>query len=321
MQKDNAIQRFGIWTGVLLILGVLLPIIIPRVGLMFPNFELLGIAGIPFTLKIYLFFPIIGGILCFAALAQQKWLVRGILYLIAGFLPYLIGLTMQGEALMMGRQMTMGGVGFGVSGALKGIVGLTFPLGLIGLISAAFAGQANPQSKIVPWVALGGGALLGLSLLIPISMPGSRGFVNILISPITAIIEEQIIMAILMLILVVCLVIAAVSGIIWGLKAKDGVNKSRVIKLSLRIGFIQLLVFGVLALLIEAADGGEFFGAALMIIPAAFKMVGMLVGPFFAKCLGVAELIAWQGTSLPPAGGDSTEVKMTNPSTEPNPFT
>ena len=59
MQKDSAIQRFGIWTAILLILGVLLPIIIPRGGLMFPNFELLGIAGVPFTLKLYLFFPII----------------------------------------------------------------------------------------------------------------------------------------------------------------------------------------------------------------------------------------------------------------------
>lgn len=278
---------------------------------MWPNFELLGEDMIPFSLKLYLIFPIIGAVLCFVALAQQKWMIRGILYLVAGFIPYLISLSLQGEALLMGRTMTTGGMGMGATGVLTGFLGIAFTVGLLALISASFIGGVNRQNRFAPWIALGGGCLLALSLLIPIDVPGN-GFANILISPIWAIGEGEIFIGIILLIFVVCMVIAAVNGILWGVKAAQGANKSSIIKLVLRIGFIQLLVFGVLGMLFNGGRG-NFLEMLVFIVPAILKGVGMIVGPFFAKCLGIIELVTWQGNTTPPAGGDSTVLKVEAP--------
>jgi hypothetical protein len=316
MLKHPTIQRLGLFAGLLLIIGFIFPVIIPfgRSYISFPNIEMMFQRMVPFTLRLYMFFPVIGAVLCFVALSQGKSMTRAILYLIAGFFPWLLELEMGSE---MGD--STGGMGTTMFGGgilnMGTFISTMFNFGLLGLIVGAISGDINRGNRIAPMVALVGGGLVALSLVFPMGW-GEFGGPSILLILPFQLFSEMPLVSLGLLVFYGLLIPACVFGIIWGIRHQSGVNHSKRIKSFVGGAFLWIAIFIFLAMVVNIVEHLDGITAMLMVITVYVKMIGMIVGPFLAKCCGLTEIIANIGHN--PDAGDGM-VKM-NPNPSQNPF-
>jgi hypothetical protein len=295
-QKYPSIQRFGLYTAILLILGVLFPILVPGhdgLELMFVNFYILDLPVVPFSAKLYVLFPLLGGILCIVALFLKNNIGRSILYLTVGFMPYFLALIITNDIWNMLDGFPGSRGGFDMP-SMSVQLSYLMPIGLMGLIVAAFVGSNDRENRVAPWLALGGGSLLFLMLIIPTRFGESNlGDTPIIWWPIKAM-EEDFVTGFIILSFVVLIVAACLLGILWGAKHKTGLNHALRIKILLRIAFLELVVFGILLALVRM-DSLDKLQILLVILFGLLKVMGMFVAPFYAKCLGFMEIVTYIG--------------------------
>jgi hypothetical protein len=299
MKRHASIQRFGLLTGILLLIGFFFPVIFgwEEGEMFFPNIMLLSQEIIPFSLKLYLVLPLFGGIACLVALAFKNHYVRAGLYIFSGFAPWLLEYWMTSEMLSMSSGMGGGLLGGGWMPAGSTIMNFLLSFGIIGMIAASFAGRVNPTSKVIPYFALAGSSMFLLGMLFPIEFTGDRMSV-LLIIPFQSLAEAPL-LALMFIVLEVLLVGAAVLGILWGIQHKKGVNHAFWMKTTLRIAMVYFVVAIFCVLLYQFSGRGRLDMGILVLSFIYLKALGMFIAPFFAKALGIMELLAFAKNSAP----------------------
>lgn len=293
-QQDPRLYSLGRLTGIFLILGFILPVMIPSyrgVEFMFPNIQALFMGELPFSAIVMLIWPLIGGILAFVALGKEGNGTRALFFLVIGFLPMLFGSSM--------TSMMAGGMGRGMRGmdglGVLGMGGSTMffaSTGLLFLIAGAISGRIR-NNHFLPAVIAGiGGGMILLALLIPVG----GGYTSIV--PISApfmMIEQAPLQAIGIIIMMVLLIVAAVNGLTWAFKNKEGVNKADSILNMLKGAFWFIIAFIFINMFIYT--GGRGMGMAILtLIFMIIKVVTMAGGILFAKVMAISEVISYEGS-------------------------
>jgi len=297
-RQDLGLYSLGRLAGIFLILGFFLPVITPSyrgIDFMFPNIQALFMEGIPFSAVILLIWPLIGGILAFVALSKEKNGTRALFYLAIGFLPNLFGSSM--GSMMSGGMGGMRGMGdFGMLAMGGGSTIFFFSTGLLFLLAGAISGRVRRNHYLPAIIAGIGGGMLLLALLMPIGGGmGRGGFSTMPIAAPFMLLEEAPLQAIGFIILMVLIISAAVNGLTWAFKHKEGVDKSDGIVTLLKSAFWFIVVFIFINLLIYS--GGRRMGMAILVyVFMVIKVVAMAGGILFAKVLAIAEITSYEGS-------------------------
>jgi hypothetical protein len=306
MQKHVSFQRLGLVTGIGLLLGFFLPIIIDldEGEMFFPNILFLVNELFPFSVKLYLLLPLLGGIACLVALVPSNAYIRAGLYFFAGFAPWLLEYFMTAELLSYSSGMGMNFMSGSMFPSSSTIMGFLLRFGLVGMLAAAFAGRAIPQNKFAPYVAIVGSVMVLLAMVFPVQ--SADGHWSILLAIPFETLGSNAVFSALILILFALLMAAAFLGILWGIGHKKGVQNARSMKLILLITLVYMILAIFFFLFLQFADNGRFSIGTVELSVGYLKVLGMFLAPFLAKCLGLMELLA---VSRVGEGNEAVEIK------------
>lgn len=292
MQKHISFQRLGILTGSLLLLGFFLPISLDFSGgvIYFPNIQFLGQDLFPFSVRLYLLLPLLGGVACLIALVPSNSYVRAGLYFFAGFTPWVMEYVMTSELLSYLAGLNsrgFDGASFSITSLISGFL-LRF--GLLGMFAAAFAGRANPKAKLAHYFAMVGSVMVIMALMFPTQSGGDSWRILILM-PFEALGSDAVAGSVLMVLLALLLA-ATVLGILWGIGYKKGTNNAKSMKWLLLIAllFSVITLFCVLYVRFPPIDRVRI--GILELLVGYIKVLGIFLAPLFAQCLGAMELLA-----------------------------
>jgi len=170
-------SRFGLVWGILLLASGLLPALVPTssedasLRLYFLNFEPLGIAEVPGQVKFLLIYPLLAGSALIALSFLPAGYGRGIGMLVAGLLPWFVGLSMApGGTLPEGPLSEVLRV---IEAQFNRLVAMTafLELLLLGVFFGLRIQKAGVPSDFGRWVGGLSGGLFLLMLVMPI-VPG-----------------------------------------------------------------------------------------------------------------------------------------------------
>jgi hypothetical protein len=244
----------------------------------------------PFSVRLYLLLPLLGGVACLTALVPSNVYVRAGLYLFAGFAPWLMEYVMTSELL----SYLAGLNGRGLSGASFSITSLIFGFllrfGLLSMFAAAFAGRANPKSKLAHYFAIVGSVMVLVALMFPVQSEGDSWRI-LLLMPFETLATDGLAGSVL-LVLMALLMAASMLGILWGVGHKKGTNNAKSMKwlLLITLTFTVITLFCVLYVRFPPIDRVRI--GTLELLVGYIKILGIFLAPLFAQCLGAMELLA-----------------------------
>ncbi|MEM7038667.1 MAG: hypothetical protein AAF570_16900, partial [Bacteroidota bacterium] len=339
---ENRLRGPAIFTAVLMLLGFVLPVLIPEFGrrsvgdlqFVFPNFLIFDAPGVPGTILIYVIFPIIGAALAFVAAQSKQTMTRVILFLIAGFLPYLLSNQLFSNIGALGA----------MAGEMRGMPGVSGPgmitffagLGLAFMIGGVHSGRIF-KSLPRPGLFAGiGGIMMLIALIYPISISmGGLGGLRGLGGPVPSIsyslitlpfeaIGQDPVSGMLALLVMGLIITASVTGIMWMLKRNAGVNHS--VRMRVLLNLTLLTWFVAMLITITSNVPGRESGSFLAAFPLLFiKIIAFFGGFLMAKAMFFAELagnwdeirnkISPPAPAADPATATATSTPVTPPAT------
>jgi hypothetical protein len=169
-------QRSILIIGGLMVLGMLLPDVqASRGGVKYGYniYEVLVASGVPPGLKYLVLHPLLAGLVCLAMFWKVRERVRGGILAFVALLPLVIAMS-DSDAREGLRMMLSGGMGVAEARVFLTVFMLGF--GLLGLFVGLRSRWYRPGSMPACAIAILGGALFVLAILMPI-LPGEGGYV------------------------------------------------------------------------------------------------------------------------------------------------
>ena len=139
-----------------LILGFLLPIVAPN-GILFVNFYVLGVSGVPGTVIFLALYPLLAGVATFVAASSARGIARGLATAGIGFLPILVFLAEKGSSL--GDLIPVD--------TPSSVAAFITTISLFGIAAAGIALCHQRENNLAVWIGATSGGLYFLSLLVP----------------------------------------------------------------------------------------------------------------------------------------------------------
>ncbi len=139
-----------------LVLGFLLPILTPT-GVIFVNFYVLGVSGVPGTVIFLALYPLLAGIATFVAASSARGIARGLTMAGVGFLPILVFLAEKGSAL--GDLIPVD--------TPSSFAAFITTISLFGIAAAGITLCHQRENNLAVWIGATSGGLYILSLLVP----------------------------------------------------------------------------------------------------------------------------------------------------------
>ncbi len=270
----------------------------------FPNLQFLGQDLFPFSVRLYLLLPLLGGVTCLIALVPSNAYLRAGLYFFAGFTIWLMEYVVTYELL----SYIAGPNGEWLGSARFSITSFVFAFllrfGLLGMFAAAFAGRVNPKAKFAHYFAMVGSGMVILALMFPVQSEGD-GWRILLLMPFETLGSDALAGSV-GLVLLAMLLAATILGILWGIRYKKGANNAKSMQwlLLTSLTFMVVTLFLVLYLRLPPIEGTRIGTVELLV--GYIKALGIFLAPSFAQTLGAMELLA---LSKAEERNDAPEVK------------
>jgi hypothetical protein len=302
-EKHPLLKRLGLIAGISLLSAFFLPIITPGgifgggKEISFLNFEVWTEDDMPFLLKFYLLLPLLLGILSLVAVFQKQHVARAMMFLVAGFAPIItVWLVLQMDLVPTGMGRWNKGIDFLNTG--EGILGILimvcYYLGLLGMVTAGFAGSIHRESRTIPKFAMLSGILMCLSMVIPAKVE-YNDWTILLGTPFKAMADDPI-PGIITFLFIMLHIVAAIVCILWGRNAEKGAHHAQSVRRLITAAYMSLIVIlmVVLAIALVSSGYGHRAGIGFVFFTGTIylKFGLMAIGYFYAKSLGMVELLA-----------------------------
>lgn len=298
---DEALRSRNIlWLGIALLVGFLLPIVIPfggEVKVIFPNFLVLGEADAPFLVKFMCLYPGLAGIAVMLMAYGWGGVGRSITLMGLGLLPIALLMTDRDVQRGLGEMAR-------VWGALGGAAALLGLFGIMGVFAGSRARSFCPGSRSAAVVGAAGAGLYLLSLVIPTQMPGLRRSSTTigLIQPFELLGIQE--LATLGIAQIVSMALVIAASILCLLNAREGGNAEPLARHAFRLLVGGFLISFVAGMFFGMTAGGGLPGEA--IVPVVFlllKMVCWVMGILLLTPVGLTDLLVNTSSAGSAIGG------------------
>jgi len=303
--SEGARKRNIIWLGIVILLGFLLPAIVPawqEVKVVFPNVLVLGEEQVPIGVKLFCLYPGIAGVAVILLAALLRGIARSIVLLGLGALFIVLLLVLEGEG---GRGAVGGPIGALVAspGAMVVIEHLAF----LGLFVGSRARCFRPASLAAAIIGTVGGGLYLVSLVLPL-LPPEAGSIE-LIRPFRALEnKDTVIPALGMVTMMGCLMAASTLCIVNVRRNSYAEGLARKAFELLVVAYVSLFAAGMAEaakrLVSQPGVRGELVLAALL---ETIKSLCWIVGPLLLIPVGLTDLLV---NLLPPPAVPVVPVDM-----------